>query len=71
MWSWPPRWSSASDTLPPMNWTEPAGRIPDSTMCRKESSASWAVGVAGFTITGTPAMTHVASFSSMPHTGKL
>ena len=30
-----------------------------------------ACGVAGFTIAGTPASSEVASFSSIPHTGKL
>ena len=38
---------------------------------RTHASATYAVGVAGFTIVGTPARNAGANFSSAPHIGKL
>ena len=40
-------------------------------MRRNTSSVRYEVEVAGFTMAGTPASRVGASFSSMPHTGKL
>ena len=71
MVSCPVRWSSRSPTPPQSSWTAPGGSTPDSTMCRKASSVTYAVWLAGLTITGTPASTAGASFSSIPQTGKL
>ncbi len=71
MLSCPVRWSNRSPTPPQSSWTDPGGSAPDSTMCRKASSVTYAVWLAGLTITGTPASTAGASFSSIPQTGKL
>jgi hypothetical protein len=71
MVSCPVRWSSRSPTAPQSSWTDPGGSAPDSTRCRKASSVTYAVWVAGLTIAGTPASTAGASFSSIPQTGKL
>ena len=51
--------------------SDPVGSSPDSTRMRTHASATYAVGVAGFTIVGTPARKAGANFSSEPHTGKL
>ncbi len=42
-----------------------------SMMARKTASVRKLVAVAGFTMQGTPASSAGASFSIMPHTGKL
>ena len=71
MLSCPVRWSNRSPTPPQSSCTDPGGSAPDSTMCRKASSVTYAVWLPGLTITGTPASTAGASFSSIPQTGKL
>ncbi len=50
---------------------DPSGSSPESTRIRTHASAMYAVGVAGFTIDGTPARNAGANFSSAPHIGKL
>jgi hypothetical protein len=45
--------------------------MPDSIISLKHASVRYDVTVAGFTIAGMPASSVGASFSSIPHTGKL
>ena len=70
-WSRASRWSSRSRAEPETSCREPSGSSPESSMSRTHASVTYPVGVAGFTMVGTPAMNAGANFSSMPHTGKL
>ncbi len=70
-WSRASRWSSRSRAAPEISCREPSGSSPESSMSRTHASVTYPVGVAGFTMVGTPAMNAGANFSSMPHTGKL
>jgi len=54
-----------------MNWKVPSGSTPLSTIVFAARYATSAVGVPGFSITGTPASSAHAIFSHMPHAGKL
>ncbi len=69
--SWASSRSRRSPVPPTISCTAPPGRMPDSAMRLKQAAATCAVAVAGFVITGMPARMAGASFSSMPHTGKL
>ena len=69
--SWQFRWSNKSPTPPQISCRLPGGRSPDSMIDLTTSSVRYAVLEAGLTIAGTPAARVGASFSSMPHTGKL
>ncbi len=66
-----PSTSNSPEALPHNNCSEPSGTMPDSTMWRTRRSVRYAVWLAGFTTDGSPARKAGASFSSIPHTGKL
>ncbi len=68
---WQSRWSSRSPVLPHSSCTAPSGKICASIIARNTASVRYDVIVAGLTIAGTPASNVGASFSNMPHTGKL
>src|SRR5690606_3401334 len=53
--SWPESWSSRSPVPPTTNCTAPSGTSPDSTIMRKQASATHAVAEAGLTMAGMPA----------------
>ena len=69
--SWQVRCSKRSPTDPQMSWSVPSGMTPDSTKISTMRNVSQDVGVAGFTMEGIPASIDGASFSSVPHEGKL
>ncbi len=60
-----------SPALPHTSCTAPAGRMLASMMERNTASVRKLVAVAGFTMHGMPASSAGASFSIIPHTGKL
>ena len=66
-----PRCSNSPPMLPQTSWIDPSGSSPDATISSTSRAVRYAVGVAGLTRLGTPAMNAGANFSSGPQTGKL
>ena len=64
-------WSKMFLAEPHTNCKAPGGRMPLSWMAETTASVKKHVTVAGLTMAGTPANQLTATFSNMPHTGKL